>query len=263
MVKSFIRNVISINMYFTKDKLGVSIFPTSKDMGFQAADDVAERIKELLSRKETVNMLFAAAPSQIDFLAALVEDESIEWQRINAFHMDEYTGLKQDAPQRFGQFLKRYLFDIVPFRQVCLIDGEANPEEECKRYTSLLKEFPIDIVCLGIGENGHIAFNDPHVANFNDPDWVKVVSLDEVCRQQQVNDKCFSAIEEVPTHAFTLTIPAMLAAQYMYCIVPYRSKAQAVYNTLNGEVSEACPASVLRTKKSAALYLDAESASLL
>lgn len=250
-------------MFFKKDKLTVNIYATGKEMAAQAASDVSTRIGLLLKEKEFVNMIFAAAPSQTGFLTELIAREEIEWQRIRAFHMDEYIGLEEEAPQRFGNFLKENLFNRVLFHQVFYLDGLKPAEEECKRYAVLLSEFPADIVCLGIGENGHIAFNDPHVADFNDPLFVKSVSLDEVCRQQQVNDKCFAGIQDVPTHALTLTIPTLLLAPYMYCIVPFRSKAQAVYQALEGEISELCPASVLRTKENAVLYLDKESASLL
>ncbi len=155
-----------------------------------------------LEKKAVINMIFAAAPSQSDFLKVLRNDASIDWSRINAFHMDEYIGLDKDAPQGFGNLLKREIFGLVPFKTVNYINGSAaDPEKECERYATLLNENPVDIVCLGIGENGHIAFNDPPVADFNDPKLVKVVDLEQICRQQQVNDNCFTAIELVPEKA--------------------------------------------------------------
>ena len=250
-------------MFMQKDKLSVKVYTTCEEMGKAAAIDVENKIKELLEEKEFINMIFAAAPSQTAFLGELIARDGIEWPRINAFHMDEYIGLPQDAPQGFGNFLKRHLFDSVPFCQVFYMEGSAPADKECERYATLLVDYPPDIVCLGIGENGHIAFNDPHVADFNDPLYIKVVSLDEICRQQQVNDKCFARIEEVPTHALTLTVPALVLAPYMYCVVPFNSKAQAVYNTIQGEISENCPASILRTKQDAILYLDKDSSALL
>lgn len=251
-------------MIIEKDELIVKLFHTRAEMGVKAAAEVSFRIGELLKEKQEVNMIFAAAPSQNDFLSALVEDPVIEWRRINAFHMDEYIGLRQDAPQRFGCFLEEKLFGKVPFKTVHYINGQAaDPKMECERYTSLLKKAQIDIVCLGIGENGHIAFNDPHVANFNDPAWVKVVDLDERCRHQQVNDGCFLTLADVPQLAITLTIPALTAATYIYCIVPATTKAQAVLETIKGEIGEKCPASILRKKRGSILYLDAESAFLL
>ena len=178
--------------------------------------------------------------------------------------MDEYIGLQADAPQGFGNFLRRNLFDRVPFKTVNTIDSTAaDPEAECRRYADLLQEYPCDIVCMGIGENGHIAFNDPPVAEFDDPAAVKVVALDEVCRNQQVHDGCFADIGQVPTHALTLTVPTLAGAKHHLCIVPAPTKAKAVRDTLEGPVSTACPASILRTCPGAVLYLERESAQLL
>lgn len=249
---------------FKEGELEIMIFPNRTEMGKQAAEDVSKKIQELLNNKDEINMIFAAAPSQSDFMKALVEDKSIEWHRINAFHMDEYIGLDKDAPQGFGNFLRDHIFGKVPFKSVHYVNWQADDEEkETERYSELLRNNPVDIVCLGIGENGHIAFNDPPVADFNDPKLVKVVELDNVCRQQQVNDKCFAKIDEVPKKAFSLTIPALLKANYMFCMVPTAFKAKAVHDTVYGEISEKCPASILRTKKGAILYLDKDSASLL
>ena len=252
-------------MHFSQDNLTVACFPSREEMGRQAAADVAARIHCLLRQQDQVNLIFAAAPSQNEFLAALAADDSIDWTRLNAFHMDEYIGLPADAPQRFGRFLHDRLFAKVPFHQVFYLNPpEANdPAEECRRYTDLLKQYPTDIVCLGIGENGHIAFNDPHVARFDDPQRVKIVDLDPQCRLQQVHDGCFSSLNEVPTHAMTLTIPALTAAKSLYCIVPSWTKAPAIKRTLQGPISPECPASILRRHPSARLYLDADSASLL
>lgn len=248
---------------FKKEKLTVKVFPTREEMGVDAAKDVTKTINDLLEKKEEINMIFAAAPSQQEFMQHLIGDKSIDWTRINAFHMDEYIGLKEDAPQAFGNFLKERLFNKVPFRSIHYIDGQADPEKESQRYTELLKKYPVDIVCLGIGENGHIAFNDPHVADFNDSKMVKVVDLDLACRTQQVNEGCFIKLNLVPSQAITVTIPALLKAEYMYCMVPAENKAEAVKRTLNGEIDEECPATILRTKEKAMLYLDNASASLI
>ncbi len=246
------------------DKLTVKIMPTRKEMGEVSAKDIKEKIKELLSKKEQINMIFAAAPSQNDVLKSLVEDNSIEWNRINAYHMDEYIGLDKNAPQGFGNFLKAHIFGLVNFKSVNYIDiSTTNPDLEAQRYEKLLKENPTDIVVMGIGENGHIAFNDPPVADFNDKRLVKPVKLDEICRQQQVNDGCFNSIDEVPTHAMTLTVPALVSAPYLFCIVPAPTKAKAVYETLNGTIDEHCPASILRKQDNAILYLDGDSSKLL
>ena len=249
---------------FFVDKLKVKVFENRVLMGADAALDIKNKILELLSAKEEINMIFAAAPSQNDVLKSLVEDSSIEWNRVNAYHMDEYIGLDKDAPQGFGNFLKAHIFGLVPFKSVNYIDiSTDNPESEADRYAKLLAENPTDIVVMGIGENGHIAFNDPPVADFNDKRLVKPVELDSICRNQQVNDGCFKSIDEVPTHAMTLTVPALVAAPYLFCIVPAPTKANAVRETLNGSIDEHCPASILRTKDNAILYLDADSAGLL
>jgi glucosamine-6-phosphate deaminase len=178
--------------------------------------------------------------------------------------MDEYIGLDKNAPQGFGNFLERAIFGIAPFKSVNYIRIDApDAELECERYSALLRENPVDIVVLGIGENGHIAFNDPPFADFGDEKLVKSVKLDEVCRNQQVNDGCFASLSDVPTHALTLTVPALMAGSELYCIVPAKTKAHAVRETLMGEITPDCPASVLRTHKCATLYLDPDSSSLI
>lgn len=248
---------------FLKEKLDVRIFKTRTESGAAAAHLVADQIRELLKTKESLNIIFAAAPSQNELLAELGKKE-IEWDRINAFHMDEYIGLDKDAPQGFGNFLKDRLFNKVNFRSVQYLSGNAaNIIEECERYAKLLLEYPTDIVCMGIGENTHLAFNDPHVADFNDPELVKVVDLDQDCRIQQVNDGCFKNIEEVPTHALTLTIPALFRAAYACVVVPGELKANAVNHTINSGISELYPSTILRKHDHAVLFLDESSASQL
>ena len=211
------------------DKLNVKVYQTREEMGRAAAEEAAAAIRAAIAAKGEINMIFAAAPSQNEFLAHLIADKSIDFTKINAFHMDEYIGLPADAPQGFGNFLRERLFDRVPFKTVNTIDSTAaDPEAECRRYAALLQAHPCDIVCMGIGENGHIAFNDPHVADFGDKAAVKVVALDETCRQQQVNDGCFARLDDVPTHALTLTIPTLTAPEAVFCIVPAKTKANAV-----------------------------------
>lgn len=246
------------------DKLEVKVFETRDEMGKVAAEDIAAAIKEMLAEKDEINMIFAAAPSQNDMLLHLCAKTDIEWERINAFHMDEYIGLDPDAPQCFSNFLKRGIFDLKPFKSVNLINaGATDAQAEADRYTKLLKDHPVDIVCMGIGENGHIAFNDPHVADFNDKETVKIVGLDEVCRQQQVNDGCFAKLSDVPKQALTLTIPTLVSSKYNFCVVPAPTKANAVKNTVLGEIGEWCPATVLRNKENAILYCDADSSALI
>ena len=248
----------------TKDLLKVNIYQSRDEMGKAAAKDIKERILSLLTYKEYINMIFAAAPSQNEVLASLANDSEFPWNRVNAFHMDEYIGLSPDAPQGFGNFLKEHIFGIAPFKSVNYIDISAfDADAECERYAKLLNDFPTDIVVMGIGENGHIAFNDPPVADFNDPKIAKPVILDEICRNQQVNDGCFAKIDDVPKTAITLTVPTLFAGNYLFCIVPAKTKANAVKATLTGKIEESCPATILRRHKNAVLYLDNDSSSLL
>jgi glucosamine-6-phosphate deaminase len=253
MFKSFKKGNLTVNIYSSRDELGLA-----------AAYEAGNKIKELLLAQPIVNIIFAAAPSQNEFLENLIIQESIDWNRINAFHMDEYIGLLPTAPQGFGNFLKERIFSKKPFRSVNYLNGQCkSKDEECFRYGQLLAANPVDLVFMGIGENGHIAFNDPHVADFNDKAIVKVVGLDDLCRRQQVNDGCFDSIEQVPTHALTVTIPALLKAPSIHCMVPGMAKAQAVANTIEQEVSEHYPSTILRNHTTAILYLDKQSAGLL
>src|SRR5690606_18170157 len=246
------------------DLLRVARFDDRRSMGKAAAQAVAMKIQELLKQRESIHIVFAAAPSQNEFLEALTAQGGIPWERIHAFHMDEYIGLPPEAPQRFGRFLNERLFAKVPFSSVNYLKGDAlDIATECKRYEELLRRYPTDIVCMGIGENCHIAFNDPHVADFDDKAWVKVVDLDLACRQQQVNDGCFDRLDQVPTHALTLTIPAPMAAPFIFCMVPGLNKAKAVKHTLTSEISPAYPSTVLRRHPAALLFLGTDSTSLL
>lgn len=241
------------------DRLKVNVYADRKQLGEAAARAAIATIKQLLAQKDRIRIIFAAAPSQNEFLDTLSADPGIDWSRITAFHMDEYIGLPADAPQRFSQFLSERLFDKVKPGEVHLIDSSSSVEAECSRYGGLLREAPIDIVCLGIGENGHIAFNDPPVADFEDPAVIKAVELDDACRQQQVNDGCFPTFDDVPTHALTLTIPTLLSAAHLYCMVPGPTKRQAVERTLNGPISTECPSTVLRRHADCTLYVDRDS----
>ena len=253
---------IMCNPIFTDkiDELQLFVYTTRDDMGRSAANQVADCMKALLEKKDIIRMVFAAAPSQSEFLSTLTRIKDIPWDRVDAFHMDEYIGLENNASQRFSNFLKVNLFDIVKPRKVNLLTPNIKePEVECERYTQLLEEGPIDIICLGIGENGHIAFNDPPVADFKDPQKVKIVELDQMCRQQQVNDGCFKTIDDVPTHAVTLTIPTMLSGDNLFCMVPGINKREAVKNALRGHITTDCPASILRTHKKCKFYVDTNS----
>ncbi len=225
-------------------------------MGQQAAADIAAALRACLATQPRARMIFAAAPSQSEMLAALVAAPDIDWRRVEAFHMDEYLGLPPDAPQRFGNWLQEALFRHLPFGAVHLI----RPEDDPGAYAALLAEAPVDIVCLGIGINGHLAFNDPPVADLHDPLAVKVVELDPVCRRQQVEDGCFPSVDRVPTHAVTLTIPRLLDAGQLFCVVPGAQKREAVHRTLHDPIGTACPATALRLHRACTLYVDPHSA---
>lgn len=245
---------------FQADRQVVRVYRTSAEMGRAAAHDIAEALRKRLESQQRVRIIFAAAPSQDAMLAGLAQSPGIDWTRVTALHMDEYVGLGEVAPQRFGNYLSERLFDHVHPGQVELIRPDGDPVPEADRYARVLAAEQIDIVCSGIGENGHIAFNEPDIADFADTRLVRVVALDERSRQQQVNDRCFSRLSDVPTHAITVTIPALLSASEIFCIVPGASKLAAVRQALFGPVAASCPASALRRHPRSALYLDADSA---
>ena len=240
------------------ENLIVKVYENRKTMGRAAAVDVIAKMKELLQVKDIIRLIFASAPSQNEFLETLRKAPDIDWSRVTVFHMDEYIGLSTEAPQRFSRFLTDQLFDIVKPGTIHLIDSSNEVTKECERYSELLREAPVDIVCLGIGENGHIAFNDPPVADFADSQSIKAVRLDEISRQQQVNDGCFSTLEDVPTHALTLTIPTLMAGSFLYCIVPGETKRNAVQATLHNPISTENPATILRRHANCVLYLDVD-----
>ena len=249
---------------FTADRLQVEIHPDARAMGMAAAGKVRTAMLALLATKPGISMLFAAAPSQNTTLEALLEFDDIPWERVTAFHMDEYVGIQESAPQAFRSYLHAHLFAHKPFKAVHVIKGEAkDANAEAERYAALLRSHGLDLVLLGIGENGHIAFNDPPDARFDEPTWTKVVRLSEASRVQQVHDGCFERLELVPERAITVTIPAFMAARSLCCVVPYTRKAVAVERTVNGAVTPYCPASILRTHPDATLFLDEESAALL
>ena len=252
---------------FTVDSLDVLVYDNRAIAGRAAAAAVAESIAACQRAAGTARVIFAAAPSQDEFLARLVADKTIDWTRVVAFHMDEYLGIHADHRASFRRYLQEHLFRLVGLRpdQLRLIPGEqtARPLQTCLEYEDLLRAEPPDIVCAGIGENGHMAFNDPPVADFIDPVLVKVVRLDAACRTQQINDGCFGQLAEVPAHAYTLTIPALLSAAVVSVVVPGPRKANAVLTTLRGPINESCPATALRRHPGAKLYLDRDAARLV
>ncbi len=237
----------------------IEVYPDRSAMGNAAGRKAESILLEALAAQDTVRVIFAAAPSQNEVLAYLRSSSRIDWSRVEAFHMDEYIGLKPDAPQRFGNFLADAIFDKVSFKSISYLNPQGNPEESARTYAQRLKEKPIDLVVLGVGENGHIAFNDPPVADFADPLAVKVVELDSVCRTQQVHDGCFATLDDVPTHALTLTIPMLFSASHLVCTVPGKTKASAVTAMVTGPVSTSCPASILRMHQDCSVFLDSDS----
>ncbi len=243
----------------TRNGIAIHILESRSEMGARAASDIGREIRTCLQRQPGLRMVFAAAPSQSEMLTALREETDIDWSRITAFHMDEYLDLPASSPQRFGSWLCKMIFDHLPFAAVHLLEPGDNPAETASEYAAKLNAAPIDIVCCGIGSNGHLAFNDPP-ADFNDPLTVKIVDLDAKCRQQQVDDQCFATLNDVPTRALTITAPGLLAARAIYCTVPGTLKKEAVHRALLEPITPMCPASALRLHPHCMLYLDPDSA---
>lgn len=259
-----LRRTIQMALAATMQKglLPIGIYDSEQSMGEAAARDAEELIQSVLIEKGEVNIIFAAARSQVAFLDALTAKQGIDWTRINAFHMDEYAGLSSSDKKSLAWWLQSRYFAGINFQNVYFIDGRAgDAAAECERYAELLGKHPADIIFLGIGDNGHLAFNDPHVANFNDSQDVKQVFIDDVSKQQQVNAGNFNSIADVPSLAYTLTIPVLMRANSIICVVPTGDKARAVACAVNGDLNESCPASILRQHRNAVLYLDQDSAS--
>ena len=245
------------------DDLLTSVYATNEDLGAAAAAEAAMIIQAALDARSEANIIVATGNSQLTFLQAL-RVKPFDWSKVNVFHMDEYLGLDPQHPASFPQFLRRhFLSDITPKAFFPLVSYGRHPEDVCYEYAAALRAHPIDLTALGIGENGHLAFNDPPFAEFNDPAWVKVIRLAEASRRQQVGEGHFKSIDEVPTHAITLTIPALLSAKRVLAIVPEARKAEAVHCSLRGPISEDCPGSSLRRTPHAHLFLDQESAAKL
>lgn len=246
----------------TVDDLSIEIYQTNQQMGEAAAEEAAAAIKEAISSKNIANIMLATGNSQLSFLKKLTKIKDIYWPAVNIFHLDEYLDLPFEHPASFSSYLKKNFLRHANVSSFFPVPGHPqDPETACRGYEYLLKAHPIDVCCAGIGENGHLAFNEPGVADFEDPVWVKVVKLEEKSRQQQINEGHFKSIKDVPTHAISVTIPGLLAAKKIFCIVPESRKSGAVYSTLNKPVDPKFPASILRKTKKAKLFLDMESAS--
>lgn len=243
------------------DELPVSVFQTNEELGQFAAQKASQVIQQAIRERGVANIILATGNSQLTFLKNLREDKTIAWHNVNVFHMDEYIGIDPNHPASFPLFLRQHFLSFVNVKQFYPISGQSKTiEATIAEYVRLLREHPADLCACGYGENGHLAFNDPPFADFNDPVWAKVVKLAEASRKQQVGEGHFKTLADVPTHAITLTIPALLAAKRVLCIVPEARKADAVYTALKMPISENCPGAILRQKSHARLYLDRDSA---
>jgi glucosamine-6-phosphate deaminase len=242
-----------------RDNLVTEVLPDRAEMGAAAADHAAGRIRAILAASAQARVIFAAAASQGEFLDELARAEGIDWSRVVAFHLDEYVGLALGDERSFGEWLERRIWSRVRPGRVELLDGGAaasDPDEECNRYGRLLEDGGIDLALIGIGENGHLAFNDPHVADFSDPLVVKPVEIDETSRRQQVRDGAFPSFDAVPRLAMTVTMSTILASRAISVVVPGAQKATAVARTLDGPIETACPASALRRHPDAVMFVD-------
>jgi glucosamine-6-phosphate deaminase len=249
---------------FYVDHLLVEVYASEMEMSESVAKITHQYLQNLLDKQDTVAILLATGNSQIRFLEALIALEGIDWSRIILFHLDEYLGITSDHPASFRRYLRERVEEKVCPQQFYYIAGDTlQPIAECDRYTRLLENQPIDLCFLGIGENGHLAFNDPSVADFQDPAKVKLVKLDHVNRQQQVNTAYFANLADVPQYAFTVTISMICTAKKIICLAPATRKAQVVKTLLTGNITTNCPASILRQQPQATLFLDVNSASLL
>ena len=245
---------------FRVDDLDVRVFATEKGLGEAAAADAADAIRNAVDRRGRANVMLATGNSQFAFLDALTPRDDVPWNRVTGFHMDEYVGMDDQHAASFARYMRERVVDVVHPSAFHYVDGTNSVTAECVRYAGLLRAHPLDLCCLGVGENGHLAFNDPPFADFDDPEDVKEVALDEASRRQQVGEGHFDRLDDVPRTAITVTIPALLRATRVLAIVPEARKADAVRRALEGPISTSCPASVLRRTPQATLYLDAASA---
>jgi glucosamine-6-phosphate deaminase len=249
---------------FKVDELPVRVYAKQHNLAVDAARMVQEFLAQCVAERGSATAILATGNSQIQFLDELIKLGGVEWSKLTLFHMDEYLGLDANHKASFRRYMRERVESRVKPKAFHYIQGEADqPLNECSRYADLLQAQEIDLCCLGIGENGHLAFNDPHVAEFDDPWSVKLVSLDLKCRQQQVDEGHFPSVDDMPRYAYTLAIPTLCAVRKMVCISPEKRKAQAVHNALREGVSTHCPASYLRTQSHATLLLDSDSAALL
>jgi glucosamine-6-phosphate deaminase len=245
------------------EQLAVTVFADRAGLDDAAAADAAQVLDAAVQARGTAHAMFATGNSQLGFLDALTGREDVDWSSVVVFHMDEYIGIDDTHPASFARYIRERIADQVRPKAVhCLSGAASDVHAECERYAGLLRAHPLDLCCLGIGENCHLAFNDPP-ADLDDPLDLKIVTLDSACRRQQVGEGHFGRIEDVPTRAVTVTVPALLRAATVLAIVPEARKANAVRRALEERVGPACPASALRRCSHAHLYLDRGSASEL
>ncbi len=256
--------MVAATKFFRVDDLLVQIYNSEAEMAQEVAEITQKYLQYVLQQQDTAAVLLATGNSQLKFLDALIALGGIDWSRVILFHLDEYLGITADHPASFRRYMRERVEKRVCPQQFHYIEGDAlQPVAECDRYTKLLQAQPIDLCCLGVGENGHLAFNDPAVAHFQDPYAVKLVKLDLANRQQQVNTGHFPNLDSVPQYAFSVTLPLICSAQKILCLAPEKRKAQAVKEMLQGSISSKYPASILRQQSQATLFLDVNSASLL
>jgi glucosamine-6-phosphate deaminase len=236
----------------------IHISDSAQSLGMEAGLAASKLIRDTINTNGSCNIILATGTSQFETLRRLTA-EPIEWNKVIMFHLDEYIGLPVTHPASFRKYLKeRFLANVGPLKEVFLIDGEANPAMECQRLGSAIRSHPIDVALVGIGENGHLAFNDPP-ADFNTTEPYIIVSLDEACRRQQMGEGWFPVLEDVPQKAISMSITQILKSRHIICSVPDARKADAVRGALQKPVSNLRPASVLQTHKSCRLFLDIES----
>jgi glucosamine-6-phosphate deaminase len=249
---------------WTVDGATVAVHSDRAQMARAAADQAAEVMRAAVAERGVAHAMFATGNSQLAFVAALLgETPDVPWAQTVVFHMDEYVGVGPDHPAGFQRWIRERIVEPAQPKAAYYVEGEGDPEAECRRYADLLAAHPLDLCCLGIGENGHLAFNDPPVADFDDPLDVKVVELDRACRAQQVHEGHFPDLDAVPARAITVTVPALLRAGQVLAIVPEARKAEPVLAALTGPVTTRCPATALRTIDHATIHLDPDSARLL
>lgn len=232
-------------------------------LGKSAGEAAADLIKNAIATNGTANIILATGASQFETLNQLVREEGVDWSRVVMFHLDEYIGLPESSKASFRKYLReRFLEKVPPLRAVYLVNGEADPLMECKRLNSIIEQHPIHVALVGIGENGHLAFNDPP-ADFDTEEPYIIVELDGQCRQQQYNEGWFDSLEEVPERAISMSVKQLCKSEYILCSVPDNRKAQAVRDCLEGPVSNSSPASILQGHPKCTCFLDKDSAALL